>query len=498
MSRKPTTNPEPTRLTESTRSTGLALRAYSDHTARPIGNEAERWNALESKMAGSSSQLPGWALWGSCLGLLVVGLVFWTSNRTAPEVADDAPSLAPSLGQTRTTKVAINQAPTRLQAPISELSWDGAIEATVRATHPSDVVVRRDGSHTQLEMSRGRLQVEATSRRDSSTLSVRVADYRFEVLGTTFSVEQIDYPTERVHLIVHEGRVAVIAAGRVISAIQGGGEWWSPLKSESAERLDERPSDTATSEHDSTPNVAVGPDSTGNPKSTINGAESSLREATSRSPDHARLAKPIARPKNPPGSTAFDNTSAAADTAKPSPTLSSKKTPSSKETMSPKKQRQRCRQLAKSNRSEAIACYRPLVSGAGLSAELALYELARISSKPLDRYDEYLARFPAGSLEREVRLNRLQLLYRSGRTTAALAESARIVARFPTFERLAEVQMIRGDLFMSQGNCRSAVRAYQAAEAGGARLRSEASARAAQCGQDSPSRASTPPGDPSK
>lgn len=135
-----------------------------------------------------------------------------------------------------------------------------------------------------------------------------------------------------------------------------------------------------------------------------------------------------------------------------------------------------CLALARGGEPRAAEqCFMAQTAGAGLGAELALYELARLRRDVLGdlqgalaALDDHRARFASGSLRQEVDLFRVELLARLGRAQEALASSAELLASPRGHERAAELHLLRGNIFRQDlGDPASATREYRAAEARG-------------------------------
>jgi len=121
---------------------------------------------------------------------------------------------------------------------------------------------------------------------------------------------------------------------------------------------------------------------------------------------------------------------------------------------------------------EALACYERLAQGGRMSAELALYEKARLESRALGAPERALAtldahrrRFPGGVLGAEVTLTRIELLAQLGRTAEALDEIAVALAGALGAERAGDLHALRGDLLADRGDCAGARGEYAAARA---------------------------------
>jgi ferric-dicitrate binding protein FerR (iron transport regulator) len=120
----------------------------------------------------------------------------------------------------------------------------------------------------------------------------------------------------------------------------------------------------------------------------------------------------------------------------------------------------------------AEQCYLEVANGKGLSAEMALYEVARLRrdvlsnpSGSLAALDEHDARFPTGTLTPEVRIARVDLLSRLGRSDEALQVSAQELATSIGRAREAELRLLRGNLLRDQKqDCAAAIAEYQQIE----------------------------------
>jgi tetratricopeptide (TPR) repeat protein len=133
--------------------------------------------------------------------------------------------------------------------------------------------------------------------------------------------------------------------------------------------------------------------------------------------------------------------------------------------------------LAREGQSRAAeACFVERAQGAGLAAEMALHELARLRrdvladpNGALRALAEYRTRFPAGSLRRELDVSQLELLLQLGRSDDALKQSDELLSSSSSGERASELRLLRGHILRKQSRCAEAVREYELAERGGAR-----------------------------
>jgi hypothetical protein len=113
-----------------------------------------------------------------------------------------------------------------------------------------------------------------------------------------------------------------------------------------------------------------------------------------------------------------------------------------------------CAQLARAGSAEqARDCYERLSSGSGMSAELALFEQARLEGKALRRPESALRtleahrrRFPSGSLRAEVMLAQIDWLLATGDSAHALQIVDEALASGLLRERTSELQRLRASL----------------------------------------------------
>jgi len=114
-----------------------------------------------------------------------------------------------------------------------------------------------------------------------------------------------------------------------------------------------------------------------------------------------------------------------------------------------------CLSFARSGDAPAAErCFEAQATGQNLSAEVALYELARLRrdmlGKPtaaLAALDDYARRFPHGYLSGEVLFSRLELLVKLGRSAEVLAASDELLASASGKERALEIHFLRGNLY---------------------------------------------------
>jgi hypothetical protein len=113
-----------------------------------------------------------------------------------------------------------------------------------------------------------------------------------------------------------------------------------------------------------------------------------------------------------------------------------------------------CAQLARSGSAPAaLECYARLGAGNGMTAELALFEQARLEGKVLRRpkralliLEDYRRRFPAGTLRAEVMLAQIDWLLGSGDSVRALQVVNEALGSGLLRERTTELERLRTTL----------------------------------------------------
>jgi len=130
----------------------------------------------------------------------------------------------------------------------------------------------------------------------------------------------------------------------------------------------------------------------------------------------------------------------------------------------------------------AERCFETQASSQDLSAEVALYELARLRrdvlGKPADALlalDEYARRFPKGNLSGEVLFSRLELLVKLGRNDDVIRASDELLKSASGAERAPEIHLLRGNVYShALGDAASATREYALARVAPGRVGDEA------------------------
>lgn len=120
--------------------------------------------------------------------------------------------------------------------------------------------------------------------------------------------------------------------------------------------------------------------------------------------------------------------------------------------------------------AEAVAAFAPVAGGRGVHAEIALYEVGRITNNFLGdprgarpSLEAYRRRYPEGGLRQEVDLTLIESLLAEGAPDGALGEMDAFLAAYPQSERRAEIGLLKGNLLRERGECAAAVGAYDQA-----------------------------------
>ncbi|HEY5959793.1 MAG TPA: FecR domain-containing protein [Polyangiaceae bacterium] len=134
-----------------------------------------------------------------------------------------------------------------------------------------------------------------------------------------------------------------------------------------------------------------------------------------------------------------------------------------------------CLMLARHHEHEAaISCFAKQATGAGVSAEVAQYEMARIqhdalgqAERSLETLAKYRERFPNGTLRTEAMLKMIQIWVEIGKDHQALEESDRLLQSAQLDSRRGELRFLRGKLYQRRGAFGQALREYDLAAASG-------------------------------
>jgi hypothetical protein len=139
----------------------------------------------------------------------------------------------------------------------------------------------------------------------------------------------------------------------------------------------------------------------------------------------------------------------------------------------PAARQRNCKELIRVGRPrEAEQCFLAWTSSDQLSAEMGLYEVARLrrdvlgdAAGALHALTQYRERFPQGTLRSEVDMSYVALLTRLGRHREALSESERLLRSTAGRERAFELRLLRGQILrVHLGNQAGAEREYAQAE----------------------------------
>ena len=130
-----------------------------------------------------------------------------------------------------------------------------------------------------------------------------------------------------------------------------------------------------------------------------------------------------------------------------------------------------CRGLASAGKLEdAVVCFEALGKGAGLKAEVALYEAARLSGERLhdarraiELLDQHRFRFAESALRGEVGWLRVRSLERVGKYDEALSASEELLATPAGRPLASRLHLLRGQIYGARHkDCGLAVREYVA------------------------------------
>jgi hypothetical protein len=341
-----------------------------------------------------------------------------SESRAPSRTSNQLPALPPPKLQVpasaRTVSIRLASAPVAL--PPGQIDLAG--QATVVLAADAVASGRSQAGNTEIEIKKGKIDLDVLPRSRGQGFSVRAEGYRFAVVGTAFTVSQ---SRSRIELQVREGTVAVWRSETRVATVHAGQTWSADLpsgrrpsaRSETAELTTSsfvQPS-PVTAEAPATPPVLAPP--------------------------------PVPSPMEPwPAIPRPDELPAAAASPKPAPKASGAAATACGDLLAQKQPR------------EALACYQERAKQNGLAGETAEYELARLwrdslgdLQRALAAFQEQRARFPGGALRIEADLSIIEILPRLGRHAEALAESERFLVSHPTSERRGEIHLLRGNLF---------------------------------------------------
>jgi hypothetical protein len=315
--------------------------------------------------------------------------------------------------------------------PVGEVDLDD--QARIHLYPGGRALASTDAGNIRVSVVHGTARFDVQPQAPGRRFQVELGPYRFVVIGTSFRVVG---STRSVDLWVLAGRVAVWRGERLEGVVAPGGHWVGALAT-AAETATDHSGVAGTEPHDSS----------SAPQSVVAGSGSEA------------LANP-APLVTPP-----------VDAVGPS------------EPLAP------CEAYAGAGRlRDALECYRRIGDGRNLGAELALYEAARIERSlgdaraALQSLNEYLRRFPNGTLRAEVDLTRVELLPRAGQHQQALEESERILNSGPDPRRAQELHLLRGNIYREAlHDCENAEPEYRLAARGMGRAADEAEFYGAVC-----------------
>ncbi len=412
----------PERLLDGRGPEGVLLRR-ADSEARRGLDEAEAWKRLCRRLPEHGARTPPGArtlMTALAAGAAVAAVVVVTKRPPATLPAPVAPmaerAAAPEPEARREQGAVARLEPNAEATPVPVGRTRIGREAVVALDAGGRASVLAVPAETRFLLDRGRLSLDVGPRGDRATpLVVAAGPYRLVVVGTVFHVT---VGTERVELGVSEGKVSV-RRGEERLALVGAGERWSGPLGDEVSGTSPRgtsPRGISPSAVPSKPAVAaLGEVSSATARAEIALAPSSVVEPSPGPPDR----------------------SVGAPTPMPPPA------------------RPVCAALAREGRTgDAVQCFEAEAdSAAGLTAEVALYEAARLRggalaepAAALAALTRYRERFPDGSLRHEVAVSMVELLPRVGRHREALAESERLLAVPEGRERAAELRLLRGNI----------------------------------------------------
>lgn len=136
----------------------------------------------------------------------------------------------------------------------------------------------------------------------------------------------------------------------------------------------------------------------------------------------------------------------------------------------------------------ALTCFKRQARGGGVSAEIGLYEGARIEHeilgdprRALETLKRHRERFPAGTLSVEVRLKMIQILTELGRDSEALDQSETLLSSGQRTAPETELRWLRGKLYKRQSKFDRAASEFARAAAAGGALQQRAKLEQADC-----------------
>jgi hypothetical protein len=140
----------------------------------------------------------------------------------------------------------------------------------------------------------------------------------------------------------------------------------------------------------------------------------------------------------------------------PSPGTSSKAAPAARRI---EQKNEDCLEVARRGEYEsAISCFAKQATGNGISAEVALYEMARIqhdalgqTERALETLSRYRERFPSGTLCTEATIKMIHICVEAGKDELALTESDQLLQSGQVASRRSELRFLRGRLYQRRG-----------------------------------------------
>jgi hypothetical protein len=419
---------DPVRLLDRADRSAALLRTYLEETVTEV--PASR----PSPAPRHSAPRAWWAAVVVGVGLaaailLVIGPVRPTGRpatapvtAAAPAPAVPAPARAPIAAPAPPRRIYVIPGGASVPLPAGQPVL-AAGRATVKLAPEGLASVDESGGVLRVTLERGQVALAVEPRPSGPEVRVEAPPYTFAVLGTSFEVERTPLMIE---LRVREGRVAVRRGATALEVVGAGRRWRGAALG--------RPQQTD--------------DASGEPPERP-------RRAPAVTARHLAVAAPevplASAPPTLPAAPATNPSTPQPATGPPAPTCEA--------------------QAERGTPSEAVSCYLRRADGAGLAAELSLFEAGRLRRDRLDDaagalelFRAYRGRFPRGALRAEADLAVVGLLPRLGRYPEALDELSRLLLTPAGRERTGELELLRGNLYREGlGDCARAERSYETA-----------------------------------
>ena len=423
---------QPARLVNQQGASARALRSYHVST-RVRHGEAEAWLGLSQRLFRRRTPRPFALL--AIAGTACAAAALWWVNRPGDLTAGAAgpgmatPTIVVAPGNERPAAPAPEPTLPELELTTAPRSVPAGPSQIVNRTHlaatqGTRAVARTVGGVAEIALTSGALDVQVATGASGQTRVV-AGIYTFIDVGTRFAVTR---NAGAVALSVSEGIVEVRHGKRLLAIVHGPRGIW-----------------TGSGSDEPSPAGGRGP---------------GRGQSTRPSP----AAPSIATSAPPPSLSPPPTTAPPLATTAPPPPSSSCRLPTPGTDVAP-----------------ALLCLDGRARGAGLAAESALYEIARLkrdrlgdSAGAIAALEQHRRRFPTGQLRIEVGLSLVDLLPRVGRHREALRDSAALLADNPRLERADELRLLRGNIYREGlADCASALREYGAVSRDAGRISSD-------------------------